>query len=71
MNATLVDYYLNVLLLALWILAREPSLAVALFWIVVLSCLGAVGTWLYVFQLALRLRAGDPLSKLIMGEHVR
>lgn len=32
-----------------------------------LFCLGTVSTWFYVLQIALRLRPGDPLSKLLMG----
>jgi hypothetical protein len=33
----------------------------------VLCCLGCCGTWFYVWSLAMRLRPGDPLSKLVMG----
>lgn len=67
MNTTLVDFYLVMTVVWCWICIREASLAAKVFWIVALFCLGSVSTWFYVWQIAVRLRAGDPLSKLVMG----
>ena len=71
MNATLIDFYLNALLLCIWVWLREaPRLgrvAAALI-IVYLCCLGSFATWSYVAHLLwARTRPGDSLHKIVLG----
>ena len=67
MVTTIFDFYFVMSVVWGWICIRERSLGVKLFWIVALFCLGTVSTWFYVWTIAIRLRPGDPLSKLVMG----
>lgn len=71
MNATLVDFYLNVLLLSVWVWLREaralgPVGAATV--ILYLCCLGSFATWSYVAHLLwFRTRPGDSLAKIVLG----
>jgi hypothetical protein len=67
MNTTLVDFYLNVLLLCCWVFARERSAAAALLWCIFLAGLGSFASWAYVTVVLLRLRPGDPVTKILTG----
>jgi hypothetical protein len=71
MNATLVDFYLNALVLCIWVWLREaPRLGrvPAALVIVYLLCLGSFATWSYVAHLLwVRTRPGDTLSKVVLG----
>jgi hypothetical protein len=67
MKTTLVDFYLNVLLICAWIWVRERSKVAAIGWCLFLVCLGSFATWAYVFWLTLSLRQGDSLAKLLLG----
>lgn len=67
MNTTLVDFYLNVAVLCLWILYREQSLLVAVGWIVFLACMGSCATWVYVTRNLLQCRPGDRVAKFWTG----
>lgn len=71
MNTTLVDFYLNLLPILLWIGWRhrtQPLIATAV--CLYLCCLGSGATWSYIWVLAMRLRAGDAISKLFTGKDV-
>ena len=48
-------------------IACMQSIIVAAVWIIALICLGSLATWVYVFQVSLSLRVGDPVSKLLLG----
>ena len=71
MNATLVDFYLNALVLCIWVWLREaPRLGrvPAVLVIVYLLCLGSFATWSYVAHLLwVRTRPGDTLAKIVLG----
>lgn len=67
MKTTLVDYYLTLLPTLAWACFRERAsvvrqVLVSLF----LCCLGSFAVWAYIFTiLSARIKAGDPVSKLI------
>ena len=71
MNATLVDFYLNCLVLCIWVWLREaPRLGrgPAALIIVYLLCLGSFATWSYIAHLLwARTRPGDSLAKIVLG----
>ena len=67
MNATLVDYYLTLTPMLLWLHVREASTQRALAWGLVCCCTGSVGVWGYVWLASLRIRGGDPIAKLLLG----
>ena len=71
MNATLVDFYLNTLVICIWVWLREaPRLGrgPAALVIIYLLCLGSFATWSYIAHLLwLRTRPGDSLAKIVLG----
>lgn len=66
MNTTLVDFYLNWLVIAAWQITREPP-ATALAFVVFTACLGSCATWLYVLFVLLQMRAGDSMAVFWLG----
>lgn len=57
---TIVDFYFNTILIALWMFYKENNLLTSILWLVVFVCLGSIATSFYVFlQLVL---AGSSLS---------
>ena len=68
MVATLVDFYANVALLALWVVYRERAApVVAGLWVAALVCLGSMATAAYVAQAVLTLPAGDPVYSFLLA----
>lgn len=59
-KATLVDFYINQLILWLWVWAIEDSLIIKLVWLVLFICFGSMGTALYII---IRLMQNKPLLK--------
>ncbi|KAK1306979.1 hypothetical protein QJS10_CPA10g00615 [Acorus calamus] len=60
MNATLVDFYINVIALSVWVALKEPTWMSALFWIVLLWCGGSVMTCVYIVIRLCQLSPDDP-----------
>jgi len=58
MVATLKDFYLNILIIYLWVLYKEEGWPARLLWLVGCVCLGSIATSAYVFLELLRLRPG-------------
>lgn len=48
MRATLWDFYANVLVIYLYVLYRENSVAIKIVWLVLFFCLGSIATIAYV-----------------------
>jgi len=70
MNTTLVDFYLNWLVIAAWQCTREP-LPLAVFFVVFTACLGSCATWLYALYVLSQVRAGDSLAVVWLGTAYR
>lgn len=64
MRATLWDFYANVLVLSTWICFKESSLAKKIFWIILLSVLGSIGTCVYVLLQLFKLKPGEPVKNI-------
>ncbi|KAI5654636.1 hypothetical protein M9H77_31823 [Catharanthus roseus] len=55
MAATLIDFYINVVLIGAWIVYKEVSWISRIFWIVLLVCLGSITTCFYIVLQFLKL----------------
>lgn len=78
MVATLVDFYINVVPLAAWVLYRESSWLSAILWIILLVCFGSITTCAYIVMQFLKLTSSqeslqDPMYYVLLrhdAEHV-
>ncbi|KAJ0988094.1 hypothetical protein J5N97_006450 [Dioscorea zingiberensis] len=56
MTATLIDFYINVVAISVWVIHKESSWISAVIWIVFLICFGSITTCVYIvlqlFQLS-------------------
>lgn len=66
MQATLIDFYINIAFIFLWVVYRERSLAAKAGWLVALVLLGSMATAAYVFLQARSLNQGDGIEKMFL-----
>ncbi|XP_010681443.1 uncharacterized protein LOC104896390 [Beta vulgaris subsp. vulgaris] len=70
MNATLLDFYINILVLAVWVIYKESSWLAAVLWVILLVCFGSITTCAYVtiqlFKLTTEESANDPMYHLLL-----
>src|SRR6201989_2446773 len=64
MRATLWDFYANILVIYLFVLYRERSWLIKMFWLASFFCLGSIGSIGYVLVELSRLKNGEGLEKL-------
>ncbi|KAL0015761.1 hypothetical protein SO802_002830 [Lithocarpus litseifolius] len=62
MVATLVDFYINVVPLAAWILYKEPKWITAILWIILLVCFGSITTCAYILMQLLKVPSEENLQ---------
>ncbi|KAI5597328.1 hypothetical protein BDE02_02G058600 [Populus trichocarpa] len=62
MAATLVDFYINIIVLAAWISYKESNFITATVWIVLLICFGSIATCAYIFIQLLKLSPEESLQ---------
>jgi hypothetical protein len=65
MRATLWDFYANVLIIYLWLLYRERSIAIKLGWAVLFFCLGSIATIGYTLIQLFQLKEGEDIKKIL------
>lgn len=65
MRATLWDFYANILVIYLFVLYREKSLAIKVLWLVLFFCLGSIGSIGYVLIELSRLKKGEGVEKFL------
>lgn len=68
MAATLVDFYLNILLFSLWVIWRERRAVRALCWSAAFVLLGSIATAFYLFLRLRSLRADQPLERIFLRD---
>lgn len=68
MAATLVDFYLNILLFSIWVMWRERRPARSLAWTAAFVLLGSIATAFYLFLRIQRLRPDEPLERLFLRD---
>lgn len=66
MQATLWDFYANILLIYLWILYKESNLGIKIMWAVLLFCLGSIASIMYVLIQLFRLKGDEPLHTALL-----
>ncbi|WOG91603.1 hypothetical protein DCAR_0310852 [Daucus carota subsp. sativus] len=65
MTATLIDFYINVAVLSVWVVYKESSWTSAIFWIVLLVCFGSITTCVYIVWQLFHLGPQDPVSLVL------
>ncbi|XP_043690364.1 uncharacterized protein LOC122641105 [Telopea speciosissima] len=71
MAATLVDLYINVVAIAVWIAYKGSSWITALLWIVLLICFGSLTTCAFIVMHLAHLSSQDPLYLVLLNDHSR
>nr|ACU23281.1 unknown [Glycine max] len=66
--ATLVDFYFNVVALAVWVAYKESSWISAIFWIILLICFGSITTCFYITWQLFQIFREDP-AYLVLVHH--
>ncbi|CAI0396309.1 unnamed protein product [Linum tenue] len=70
MAATLVDFYINIFALALWIIYKEANFVSSVVWIILLVCFGSITACAYIFIQLLKLSpqetAQDPMYHVLL-----
>jgi hypothetical protein len=69
MRATLWDFYANLFVIYLWVLYKEPNFAVKTLWLVLLFCLGSIGTCVYMLIQLFKLKEGEGVAELINNKN--
>ncbi|GER33925.1 XK-related protein 2 [Striga asiatica] len=67
LTATLIDFYVNVIALSVWVAYKEPNWLTAAFWILLLICFGSVSTCVYIVLQLFRLSSQDPVSLVLFS----
>ena len=67
-SATLVDFYLNILILSAWVIYKEKEIAWAVLWIALFVFLGSIATSFYVLLQLFRLKPGEPVHSILLRQ---
>ncbi|KNA12534.1 hypothetical protein SOVF_125080 isoform B [Spinacia oleracea] len=71
MTATLVDFYINIFVLAVWVIYKESSWLASIIWVILLVCLGSITTCAYITIQLFKLSAeesSDPMYHLLLRD---
>ncbi|XP_042016768.1 uncharacterized protein LOC121764808 [Salvia splendens] len=71
MCATLVDFYVNVVPLSVWVVYKESSWTRSALWIILLICFGSAGTSAYIALQLFRISPQDHVHLVLMNEDSR
>ncbi|KAL4319947.1 hypothetical protein GQ457_18G006360 [Hibiscus cannabinus] len=71
MTATLVDFYINVASLSVWVAYKESNWITAIFWIALLICFGSITTCAYIVKELFKLTWEDPLYLVLITKDNR
>ncbi|CAL1411688.1 unnamed protein product [Linum trigynum] len=66
MSATLIDFYVNVVALSVWVAYKETSWFSASTWIVLLICFGSATTCAYIAVQLFELSSQDPAYLVLL-----
>lgn len=69
MRATLWDFYANVLVIYVWLCYKEKSLFLKILWLVLLVCLGSIGSCAYMLIQLFKLNKNDTLKELFTKQN--
>ncbi|XP_051124265.1 uncharacterized protein LOC127246765 isoform X2 [Andrographis paniculata] len=71
LSATLVDFYVNVAALSVWVAYKDPSWMTATFWVILLICFGSVSTCAYIVLQLFHLSPRDPTFLVLFNSSNR
>ncbi|PKU65499.1 hypothetical protein MA16_Dca012221 [Dendrobium catenatum] len=71
MAATLIDFYINVFAISVWVFHKESTWIRAIFWVCLLICLGRVARCLYMLLNLQRRRISDDIYHLLAKSEPR
>ncbi|KAM0933496.1 hypothetical protein DsansV1_C35g0229541 [Dioscorea sansibarensis] len=71
MVATLVDFYVNVVAIAAWVVYKESTWMSALLWIILLVCSGSIATCAYIVKKLSEISSGDPVQNPVRHVFLR
>ncbi|KAK4859718.1 hypothetical protein QYF36_010514 [Acer negundo] len=71
MIATLIDFYINVTALSVWVVYKESSWISAVVWIILLICFGSITTCVYIVQQLFCITCQDPLYLVLLNSRIR
>ncbi|XP_020675826.1 uncharacterized protein LOC110094806, partial [Dendrobium catenatum] len=70
LSATLVDFYVNVVAIAVWVAYKESSWLSTCFWVILLVCFGSISTCAYIvkqlFSISGQDSSQDPLQLVLL-----
>ncbi|ONK80871.1 uncharacterized protein A4U43_C01F22680 [Asparagus officinalis] len=69
MAATLIDFYINVLAISVWVAHKESTWVGTVIWICLLICFGSITTCTYIAIQLFRLSDGDPMYYILLDHH--
>ncbi|XP_044476184.1 uncharacterized protein LOC123203775 isoform X2 [Mangifera indica] len=67
MSATLIDFYINVVALSVWVAYKEPSWFSAFLWVILLICFGSISTCVYIVRQLWCLHSEDSLYLILLN----
>ncbi|CAN4116409.1 unnamed protein product [Withania somnifera] len=71
LSATLIDFYVNVVALSVWVAYKESSWLSAAFWILLIICFGSASTCAYIALQLFSLSSQDPVYLLLFSSRNR
>ncbi|WVZ79626.1 hypothetical protein U9M48_027184 [Paspalum notatum var. saurae] len=69
MAATLIDFYINVFAISVWVAYKESSWISTTIWIVLLICFGSITTCGYITLQLFQVSYQDPIYHVLLNSH--
>lgn len=66
MQATLVDFYINIVVIFVWVAYREKNILKSILWLIGFCLLGAAATTVYVLVQLFKLKPGEQVSNAFL-----
>jgi hypothetical protein len=66
MSATLIDFYINTVVIFIWIAYKENRLITKVYWLLGLIFLGSIASTLYMIIQLYKINSNDSLEKLFI-----
>ncbi|CAN6169585.1 unnamed protein product [Urochloa humidicola] len=69
MAATLIDFYINIFAISVWVAHKESSWISTIIWIVLLICFGSITTCGYIVLQLFQVSYQDPIYHVLLNSH--
>ncbi|KAI3838667.1 hypothetical protein MKW92_041746 [Papaver armeniacum] len=71
MKALLVDFYIHIVAMSVWVIYKESRSLSAFIWIILFICLGSITVCTYIVIQLFQLSSQDPLYLVLLNSHSR